>query len=83
MDDIKKYVLEKKLNVSAEQFFNYFSEGNWIDSKGNQVKNWKQKILTWNGYSNKNNSISKEETEEEKKQRKIKELKEAMKNDRR
>ena len=52
LDDIKKYVLEKQLNVDADKFYNYFTEGNWVDSKGNKVKNWKQKILTWNGYSN-------------------------------
>ena len=51
MDDIKKYVNEKKLKVDAEQFYNYFTEGNWVDSKRNAVKSWKQKILTWNGYS--------------------------------
>lgn len=58
LEDVKSYVTEKKLSVNAEQFYNYFTEGNWIDSKGNQVKNWKQKLLTWNGYSN----IPKEKT---------------------
>lgn len=53
LDDIKKYIQEKQLKVNAEQFYSYFTEGNWVDSKGNQVKNWKQKILTWNGYSSK------------------------------
>lgn len=52
LDEIKKYVLEKQLNVDADKFYNYFTEGNWVDSKGNKVKNWKQKILTWSGYSN-------------------------------
>lgn len=28
---------------SAEKFFNYYSCANWKDSKGNDVKNWKQK----------------------------------------
>lgn len=63
LDDVKKYVLDKSLSVSAEQFYNYFTEGNWIDSKGNKVKNWKQKLLTWNNYgdqSNKNNSAMEE-----------------------
>lgn len=50
LDEIKKYVSDKELKVNAEQFYNYFTEGNWIDSKGNKVKSWKQKILTWNGY---------------------------------
>jgi len=53
LDDVKKYITEKQLKVNAEQFYNYFTEGNWIDSNGKQVKNWKQKILTWNGYSEK------------------------------
>lgn len=51
LQEIKNYVKEKNLKVEAEQFYNYFTEGNWIDSKGNHVKSWKQKILTWNGYT--------------------------------
>lgn len=51
IDEIQKYISEKNLKVDAKQFFNYFEEGNWIDSKGNKVKNWKQKLLTWNKYS--------------------------------
>jgi hypothetical protein len=51
LEDIKKYVVEKNLNVDGEQFYNYFTEGNWVDSKGNKVKNWKQKLLTWSGFS--------------------------------
>jgi hypothetical protein len=33
--------------VDPVKFFDYFTEGNWIDSKGNPVRNWKQKLLTW------------------------------------
>lgn len=53
LDEVKNYIKEKQLLVSAEHFYNYFTEGNWVDSKGKPVKNWKQKILTWNGYSEK------------------------------
>lgn len=53
LDDVKKYIQDKELKVNAEQFYNYFTEGKWVDSNGKQVKNWKQKILTWNGYSDK------------------------------
>lgn len=53
LEEVQKYITEKQLKVNAEQFYNYFTEGNWIDSKGNPVKNWKQKILTWNEYSSK------------------------------
>ena len=54
-DDVQKYISEKKLNISAQQFLDYYTEGNWIDAKGNKVKNWKQKALTWNKYGNNSN----------------------------
>lgn len=61
LEEIEKYVLEKKLQVDAKKFYDYFTEGNWVDSNGNKVKSWKQKILTWSSYKkekskeNKNN----------------------------
>ena len=48
LQEVQDYVKAKNLNVNPALFYNYFTEGNWIDSKGNPVKNWKQKILTWN-----------------------------------
>lgn len=50
LDEINEYIKEKSLAVDGKQFFEYFTEGNWIDSKGNKVRNWKQKLLTWNRY---------------------------------
>lgn len=50
LEDIQNYIIEKGLNVDAKKFFDYFATGNWIDSKGNKVKNWKQKLLTWNNH---------------------------------
>jgi hypothetical protein len=58
LDEVRKYVLDKKLKVNAERFFNYFAESNWVDSKGNKVKNWKQKILTWDSFSKKEEKSS-------------------------
>ena len=54
LEEIEKYIKEKNLNVNASTFFQYFEEGNWIDSKGNKVKNWKQKLITWNRYGTAN-----------------------------
>ena len=51
LDDIKNYIGEKKLKVDAKQFFDYFETGNWVDAKGNKVKNWKQKLLTWDKFN--------------------------------
>ena len=50
LEEIQNYISEKQLKVDAKQFYDYFEVGNWIDSKGNKVKNWKQKLLTWNKY---------------------------------
>ena len=54
LEEINKYIEDKNLNVSGKDFYEYFEEGNWIDSKGNKVKNWKQKLLTWNKYKTSN-----------------------------
>ena len=51
IEEIAKYIADKSLNVDANKFFNYFETSGWVDSKGNKVKNWKQKILTWDNYA--------------------------------
>jgi len=48
LTDIEQYIKDNGYSVEAKVFYNYFTEGNWVDSKGNKVKNWKQKIITWN-----------------------------------
>lgn len=45
--DVERYAIEKGREDLAKAFFEYFDTGKWIDSKGNPVKNWKQKFLTW------------------------------------
>lgn len=47
LDEVKDYCAERNSPVDPVQFFEYFSEGNWKDSKGNPVRNWKQKLITW------------------------------------
>lgn len=47
LDDIKAYIAEKNLVVDPETFFNYFTAGDWKDAEGKPVKNWKQKLITW------------------------------------
>jgi hypothetical protein len=56
LKEISDYIKDKNLSVDAKLFFDYFEAGNWIDSKGNKVKNWKQKLLTWSSHSNKKQS---------------------------
>lgn len=54
-EEIEQYIKDKDIKINANNFYNYYSEGNWIDSKGNKVKNWKQKLLTWNSFEQSNN----------------------------
>lgn len=45
LDDVISYFTENGYSRSAAiKAFDYYSAGNWKDSKGNQVKNWKQKM---------------------------------------
>lgn len=57
LEEIETYITEKGMKVDAKTFYDYFTETNWIDSKGNKVKNWKGKLITWNSY-NKNKKES-------------------------
>lgn len=49
--EIEAYIAEKNMLVDANKFFDYFEAGNWKDSNGKQVKNWKQKLITWNNHT--------------------------------
>ena len=65
LEEIEKYISEKKLEVNAKQFYDYFEVGGWKDSKGNKVKNWKQKLLTWNKFNSKKDNNKKKWWEED------------------
>ena len=47
LDDVTAYCVERNSPVDPIKFFEYYDAGNWKDSKGNPVKNWKQKLITW------------------------------------
>ena len=61
IDDITKYIKENNYTVDPNIFLKYFTESNWIDSNGKKVKNWKQKIITWNGRNQKPLVVQKNE----------------------
>jgi len=48
IEELEQYVKDKNLTVDPEFFLTYFTEGEWIDTNGKPVRNWKLKILTWN-----------------------------------
>jgi hypothetical protein len=45
LQEVKNYFLENGYSVeAAETAFNYYQVADWHDSKGNKIKNWKQKM---------------------------------------
>lgn len=61
LEEIQEYCKQRNSCVDAKTFYDYFETGNWIDSKGNKVKNWKQKIITWEKHNTNNNTLTKED----------------------
>ena len=53
IEEVRAYCEERKSPVDPEQFWNYFNEGGWVDAKGQPVRNWKQKLLTWEKFDQK------------------------------
>lgn len=53
LDEISAYCRERNSPVDPKQFFEYFEAGGWKDSKGQPVKNWKQKVITWEKFDTK------------------------------
>ena len=47
--EIKAYCQERHNEIDAKKFFDYYESANWTDANGKPVKNWKQKIITWEG----------------------------------
>ena len=52
LEEVQEYCDERNNDVDPEKFFEYYQAGGWKDAKGNPVKNWKQKIITWEKHSN-------------------------------
>jgi len=60
IQEIKDYCLERKNNIDAEHFFNFYEARAWKD-----IKNWKACVITWeknkNKFTNNNNYKNNEE----------------------
>lgn len=48
-EEIEEYAISRGYQHLAKKFFEYYTTGDWRDSKGNKIKNWKQKFITWEG----------------------------------
>lgn len=49
LDEIRDYCISRGNDVDPQKFFDYFEANSWIDSKGQKVKSWKQKVISWEG----------------------------------
>ena len=47
LEEVKAYVKERNSSVDPKRFFEYYETGKWKDAKGQPVRNWKQKLITW------------------------------------
>ncbi|MDO4493349.1 MAG: DUF6291 domain-containing protein [Clostridia bacterium] len=49
-EEVAAFVAERGLNVDAAHFHRFYTEGGWRDSRGKPVRNWRQKLLSWQGH---------------------------------
>lgn len=49
LEEVQAYCKERKNNVDAQAFFDYYSAADWYDKNGDKVRSWKQKVITWEG----------------------------------
>lgn len=49
LQQVKDYCIEKGYLLDCQKFIDYYTASNWKDKEGKQVKNWKQKVITWYG----------------------------------
>ena len=58
LEEVEAYCRERNSPVDAKQFYDYFTAGDWYDSKGQKVRRWKQKLITWEKGGNNNAGIN-------------------------
>lgn len=49
LEEVIKYCAERNNNVDPKKFFDYYTAMSWKSSDGKAVKNWKGKLITWEG----------------------------------
>lgn len=45
--EVAEYCLERKNNVSAEAFVDFYTANGWIQGKGKPIKDWRAAVRTW------------------------------------
>ena len=52
IEEVIEYCASRNNMVDPYKFFDFYDVSGWIDSNGKPVKNWKQKVITWEGRGN-------------------------------
>ena len=47
LEEVQEYAKSRGSDVDPKRFWDYFNAGDWKDAKGQQVRSWKQKFITW------------------------------------
>ena len=63
LDEVMSYAEGRGRTDLARQFYEYFEAGGWVDAKGQPVRSWKQKFLTWEKYESPKRSAPKAGTQ--------------------
>lgn len=45
--EVEKYVIEKQLCIDPSKFIDWYSKTDWKDNQGKSIKNWKNKLISW------------------------------------
>lgn len=51
LEDVKAYCQSRHNGVNPQRFFDYYQASDWHDASGKPVKNWKQKVITWEKFT--------------------------------
>ena len=58
VEEVRIYAKSRDRPDLAQKFHDYFDAGDWYDSTGAKVKNWKQKFITWETRNERNENRS-------------------------
>ena len=60
VDDVRAYCQERKNNVDAQSFIDFYTTNGWVQGKGKPIKDWKACIRTWEKNNRRSVSNSKD-----------------------
>jgi hypothetical protein len=56
LEEVQKYIEERKSPIDAKFFIDYYTSNNWKDKNDKPIRNWKLKLITWDARERKNKS---------------------------